>query len=138
MKRRIFLVVIAALTWFAIIAQLILALNNRTASITETIVRFLSFFTIESNALIAIATTTLLLAPASRWGTFFAKTMTLTALTLYILVVGITYNTLLRSLWNPQGLQRIVDEILHSVIPVLFLIFWFSWQPKQRLQWSNI
>jgi hypothetical protein len=136
--RKSFLALIAILSWFGIIAQFFLALDNRIASIGETIVRFISFFTIESNALIAVASTTLLLTPSSRWGRFFAKTTTLTALTLYILVVGITYNALLRSLWNPQGLQRIVDEILHSVIPVLFFIFWLAWQPKQRMQYNSI
>jgi hypothetical protein len=137
-NRKLFLAVIAALTWFALIAQLVLILSNRTASVAETIVRFVSFFTIESNTLIAIASTTLLLATTSRWSSFFARTTTLTALTLYILVVGITYNVILRSLWNPQGLQRIVDEILHSVVPVLFLIGWFRWRPKNPLQYSNI
>jgi len=134
----LFLAVIAALTWFALIAQILLILGNRTASVAETIVRYASFFTIESNILIAIASTTLLLAPASRWSSFFAKTTTLTALTLYILVVGIVYNSVLRHLWNPQGLQRIVDEILHSLVPALFLIAWFRWQPKKLLQYGNI
>src|SRR5882757_5578904 len=99
-NRMLFLAVIAALTWFALIAQLFLILGNRTASVAETIVRYASFFTIESNILIAVASTTLLLAPASRWGSFFARTTTLTALTLYILVVGIVYNGVLRYLWN--------------------------------------
>lgn len=129
---------IAGLTWFALIAQFFLILDNRTASIAETIIRFVSFFTIESNALIAVASITLLLAPASRWSSFFERTSTLTALTVYILVVGIVYNCVLRFLWNPQGLQWIVDEVLHSIVPVFFLIGWLRWQPKSSLQYSNI
>jgi len=55
----LFLAVIAALTWFALIAQLFLILGNRTASVAETIVRYASFFTIESNILIAVASTSI-------------------------------------------------------------------------------
>ena len=39
---------------------------------------------------------------------------------------------------EPQGLQAIVDELLHSVIPVLALIYWLLYAPKNKLQWKDI
>jgi hypothetical protein len=60
------------------------------------------------------------------------------AITVYILVVGITYNLLLRSLWNPEGLQWVVDELLHSVIPVLFFVYWWIFRSRAALLWKNI
>jgi hypothetical protein len=41
-------------------------------------------------------------------------------------------------LWSPKGLQLIVDELLHSVIPVWFILSWCLFVPKQTLQWKNI
>jgi len=53
-------------------------------------------------------------------------------------VVGLTYHIILRSLWDPQGLQYIVDELLHTVLPVLFVIYWALFVPKSSLQWKGI
>jgi hypothetical protein len=79
-----------------------------------------------------------LVASGSGWGKFFSKATTLTAIAVNITIVGATYNAILRFLWNPQGMQRVVDELLHLVIPILFIIFWFVFVPKNRLKWDNI
>src|SRR5689334_22089207 len=34
-------------------------------------------------------------------------------------------------------MQLVVDELLHSVIPILFFIYWFLLVPKQQLQWRS-
>jgi hypothetical protein len=87
---------------------------------------------------VALCCTLVLLKPGSGWGAFFARPQTLTAITLYIAVVGLIYNTILRMLWSPQGLQFVVDELLHSVVPVLFILFWFFFVPKNNLHWKGI
>ena len=134
--RQIFLTIGAALGWFAIIFQFYLIIVNRIASITETIIRFFSFFTILTNILVALCFTFLLLKPNSKWGKFFARPATQTALTAYIAVVGIIYNVILRFLWSPQGLQLIVDELLHTVIPIWFILYWFIFVSKETLKWN--
>lgn len=73
-----------------------------------------------------------------RWLAFFSKPATLTAVTVYITIVGLVYNILLRLLWEPQGLQLWVDESLHTVIPSLYILFWLLFVPKGGLQWSAI
>jgi peptidoglycan biosynthesis protein MviN/MurJ (putative lipid II flippase) len=78
-----------------------------------------------------------LLNAGSNWGKFLSKQQTLTAVTVYILVVGLIYNIILRVLWKPEGLQMIVNELLHSVIPVLFLLYWLIYVPKNQLKWKN-
>jgi len=57
----------------------------------------------------------------------FSKRSTLTALTAFILLVGIVYQVVLRGIWEPTGLQRIIDELLHTIIPVYFLAYWFQY-----------
>lgn len=128
----------AFISWLAVILQLYLIIVNRTASIPETIIRFFSFFTILTNILVAVCFTTVALEWHSTWKKTFSKPAILSATTVYILVVGVVYNIILRFLWKPQGLQQIVDELLHSVIPVLFLLFWIAFVPKANLQWKAI
>ena len=127
----------ALIAWFALIAQFYLMMGNRVTSVPETILRFFDFFTINTNILVALCLSFIALAPNSRAGKFFSKATTVTAITVYIIIVGIVYNVILRSTWNPQGLQKIVDELLHSVTPVLFLLFWLIFVRMEDLKWKN-
>jgi len=54
------------------------------------------------------------------------------------MTVGLTYNTILRSLWKPQGLQLLADNLLHSIIPFLYLVFWIIFVRNQSLRWKDI
>jgi hypothetical protein len=128
----------AFLGWCSLVFQFYLILANRQASVPETIIRYFTFFTILTNLLVALCFTFLLLDPHSRTGKFFSSASTLTAITTYIILVGIVYNVVLRFLWNPQGLQKLVDELLHTVNPLLFLLFWILFVPKSGLRWRAV
>lgn len=127
----------ALVGWFAVILQLWLIIVNRVVSIPETIFRFFSYFTILSNILVAICYTCALIGRPTPFTRFFRKPTTLTAVTVYISIVGIVYNIILRSLWNPIGLQQLVDEILHSIAPLLFIIYWLVFVQKGALRWGH-
>jgi len=105
-------------------------IQNRTASISETTVRFFSFFTILTNTLVAIYFT-IISFPYRRQPAFINSPGTLTSITVYITVVGLVYQIALRHLWQPQGTQKIVDELLHTIIPILVIIFWYLSEPKK-------
>lgn len=133
-----FMVIGACLAWFALIFQFYLILANRQASVPETVIRYFTFFTILSNLLAAVCFTCRLFSPLSRWGRFFSAPPHLTAITSYIVLVGIVYNIILRTLWNPRGLQKLVDELLHTVNPLLFLLFWIFFVSKSGLRWKAV
>jgi|SRR5579871_3219970 len=135
---RIYSIVGCILGWFAIIAQFYLIIINRTSPVLEAIIRFFSFFTILTNILVALSFTYALTRSSSSLKIFFSKQSTLAAICVYILVVGITYNVILRALWQPTGLQKIVDELLHVVMPIVFTIFWIAFVPKKELKWTTI
>ncbi|MEO7992534.1 MAG: Pr6Pr family membrane protein [Chryseolinea sp.] len=135
---RIFLMFGTLLGWFALVGQFYLIILNRVTSIVDVIIRYFTFYTILTNLLVALYFTFLLLSPSSKWGKFFSRTTVATALAVYIAVVGLTYNIVLRPLWNPQGLQKVVDELLHSVIPFLYIVYWFLVARKNQLQWKGI
>ena len=127
----------ALIGWFAIITQLYLMLTNRVVPVPETLLRFFAFFTIDTNIIVALCFTFIFLGDKYRLGRFFSKTSTVTAITVYITIVGIVYNIILRGIWDPQGMQRLVDELLHSVIPALFIIYWFIFVPIEQLKWKH-
>jgi hypothetical protein len=136
--KRTLLTIVAILDWFALAGQFYLILENRAASIFETIIRYFGFFTILTNLLVALCCTFLLLKSNSYIAKFFSKSATITAIAVYITIVGIVYNLILRFLWNPKGLGQVVDELLHTIIPVLFIIIWLVFIPKAKLKWRNI
>lgn len=124
--RRNWIAVIGSLLgWFSIIGQFVLMMQNRQADVVETIVRFFSFFTILTNILVALYFTSRIpIFNKASFQKIFNKGA-LTALTTFIVVVGLVYQIILRNTWHPTGFQRIIDELLHSVIPLFVLIYWF-------------
>jgi len=121
-----FLYLITALVaWVALAVQFWLLARTITAegaSLGFALWRFLGFFTILTNSAIAIASTILFIAPRSTLLTARSKLSLATAIAL----VGIVYSIALRSIWNPQGLQAVVDHALHDATPVLFVAAWLA------------
>ena len=130
---RIFLAVLAVLAWFALAAQLYIIIRYRTASVGATLVQYFSYYTILTNIMIAWVCTVLFIRREDTSG----RKKVLTAILVYILTVGLTYNLMLRSLWKPEGLQLLADNLLHSILPLLYLVFWLLFVKKHTLQWNN-
>ncbi len=136
--KQIYLAITAIVAWFSVVSQLYLNVVDRSMPLREVTIRFFSYFTILTNILVALCFTWLLLKPKSKQGEFFARPRVLTAVTAYITFVWIAYNLLLRHLWNPEGLQLMVDELLHTFIPLLSILYWLIFVPKEGLQWKSI
>jgi hypothetical protein len=86
-----------------------------------------------TNILVTLIATRLAWSPRGILG----RAGTLAAAAVYIVVVGLIYALLLRSLWAPTGLHKLADAILHALIPVLFVLWWLLYAPKQGLRWSE-
>ncbi|MET3538081.1 Pr6Pr family membrane protein [Chryseobacterium limigenitum] len=134
MKKNIALI-FALIGWFALIAQYYLHIENRISSLLETNFRFFTYFTILVNLIVTIYFTS---TAFRKHGIEGKNSGYLTAITVYITIVGATYQIILRGTWQPTGLQRIVDELLHSVMPVLTIIFWYLFENKARVKYSQI
>ncbi len=135
---RVILGIIAFTAWFAVALQLYLIIINRITPVLETIARFFSFYTILTNIVVALYSTLLFFKPEGKLSSYFSRASATTAIAVYILVVGLIYNLILRSLWAPEGLQRLADELLHVFVPLFFLIYWFVGANKTNLKWKNI
>lgn len=136
MKKNLALV-FALIGWFAVIAQYFLMIENRVTSIPETTVRFFSFFTILTNIIVAVYFTCIVFIKNVN-SKSITRPGTLTAITIYITLVGLVYQVVLRHVWQPRGLQLIVDELLHSVIPGLTIIFWYLYEIAKPTRYIQI
>lgn len=132
---------IAIIAWFALFAQfyLILQSTRQTGFSTfKTIVNFFSYFTILSNLLVAVCLTSSLLSATSKSGSFFSKAKVQSAIALYIFIVGLVYNLVLRGIFTVTGLDWVVDNLLHVVVPLLFVVYWFVYVTRGVLLWKDI
>jgi hypothetical protein len=118
--QKLFAVSLALITWISVGLQLEL--------MTGTVTNFFSYFTIQCNLLIAISLTFASLVPQSAPGKFFSQLSVQTAIALYIFIVALVYNVVLRKLHHWEGLQWWVDNMLHVVIPLLYLMYWFLYR----------
>ncbi len=135
-----FKIFIAILTWLALALQLYIMTGSKLSNgyaLLIAICNYFSYFTILTNLLVALSLSFSWLWPSSAIGKFFSKPSTLTAVALYIFMVGLVYNIVLRSTWNPRGSQKVADEALHLIIPVLFVVFWLLNVPKGSLNWTH-
>ena len=134
--------IITALTaWVALALQLYILIDNTPdngMTPLQAVGRFFIFFTVLSNLLVAISLTIELAGRTTVAGQFFSRPSTSAAIAFYIVMVGLVYNVILRNVWNPTGLQKLVDELLHVVIPLLYAIYWIVFVRKGTLRWNHL
>jgi hypothetical protein len=132
--------VIAVAGWFGLLMQVPLTLAHCRALGMTTIagmVTYFSFFTILTNLLVVLGLSFSLCLPESPWGRFFSRPSVTSATTVYIALVGAAYSLLLRHVWDPEGLQKIADILLHDAVPFLYVAWWLIFLPKARLPWKT-
>jgi hypothetical protein len=119
------------LTLGAIFVQLVDSITQ-----DRSVSNFFSFFTIQSNLLVALLLVTVgtyvLLGKSGRSVAYLRG-----ALTLYMTMTGIIYILLLSG--YEQGLQTTipaVNVILHYVMPVLVLLDWLIFPPQKKLSFK--
>lgn len=128
----------AFVAWSAVTMQYWIMLEATPLSIGPATVRFFSYFTILTNTLLALYFSSQVHGHLHNRGKFWSKPGTLTAITVYILVVGLVYQVVLRSIWDPQGMARLTDELLHTLNPLLALVFWWLFEDKKAVEWKQL
>jgi len=129
--------VIAGVVWAALALQLLLNLGKASSEgkpLWVVPLEMYGYFTIWSNTLVGLITTAV---ARGRQG-LFARPVTLGAAVVYIIVVGVIYNTLLIQL-NPQtGLRLLTDTIFHTVVPLAYPLWWALLVPRGQLVWKSL
>jgi hypothetical protein len=158
--QRAYEIFLAVFATAAVALQIILVLRARAAngeSVLRGFIDTVSYFTVLTNIAVAkVATAAALRADrftdgaaegarvvtgsddAASWPIrFFSRPGTMTAVAVYITVVGVSYSLLLRHIWNPTGWQLVADRALHDAVPVLYVLYWLIFVPKRGLRWSQ-
>ncbi|WP_434560425.1 Pr6Pr family membrane protein [Pseudomonas sp. R1-6] len=136
-----FVSMLALLGWVGLSIQLYLILLGRWelgASLLGGLVNFFSFFTVLTNTLAAVVLTWEVTRRESAVRRWFLRPAVRSGIAVSIALVGLAYNVLLRHLWQPEGWQFIADELLHDIMPVLFIIYWGLWVPKGTLRLGHV
>lgn len=126
------------LAWSGIAIQLYDTLETRQSSVPDALIKFFSYFTILTNLLVAMHYSVIVFASDSAISRFFSKHGSASAIAVYILVVGIIYNISLRSIWTFTGWGRISNELLHTVTPVYFLLYWLLIREKEKISFRVV
>ena len=134
---RVYAAVGALLGWFALALQLYLMLVQAPAAMLGAVITYFSFFTNLTNFLVALVFTAAAVRPSAAWGQWVLRPSVQASTAVYIAIVGIVYQLLLRQLWNPQGAQWVADVLLHSVIPVGYVLYWWLFASRDKLSWKN-
>jgi hypothetical protein len=94
---------------------------------------FVSYFTVQSNALVAVAVVLLARDPTRDGSGFRAVRL---AGTIGITVTGIVHFFLLRPLLDLEGADYVADKLLHMVVPALAILGWALFGPRPRVDRS--
>ena len=120
-----------AISYFAIIPGV------HVSRLTMTL-NFFSYFTIQSNLLLAAILLCAQIAPRSSIGRWASKPSIRSAVLIYVGIAGIVYVLMLRDVWHPRGWQLLGDQILHYCVPVLYALDWIFLSERGRLSWRDV
>jgi hypothetical protein len=141
---RLWHVVLTAIVIASLVAQIALLLeggvdvNSADASqpdLATRLVRFFSFFTVESN-LLMLATSIALVLDPERDGALF-RIVRLDAL-LGIAITWIVFALVLSKIVHVEGLAAWINFGLHDASPVLALVGWLLFGPRPRIDARTI
>ncbi len=127
----------AAVTVTALVLQLALVVRGgqvldevEPPDLGLRLARFIAYFTIQSNLLVAVATTLLARDPARDDAVLRVVRL---ASTVGITVTGLVHFFLLRPLLDLAGADWWADKLLHMAVPALALVGWFAFGPRPRV-----
>ena len=121
--------------------QLVLVVNGDAIlvdhdppNLAERLLRFIAYFTIESNLLVLVTTAQLASDPAAdgpRW-----RVVRIAAIS-GITVTGLVHWFLLRPLLHLHGADLVADKLLHLLVPILAVAGWLVLGPRPRVDWPG-
>jgi hypothetical protein len=131
----------AAVAAVALVLQLILVIEGgrvleeaHPPSMGLRLVRFLAYFTVQSNILVLVCTVPLARAPSYDGR---AWRVLRTAAVTGIAVTGLVHWFLLRPLLHLHGADLVADKLLHLAVPLLAVVGWLVFGPRPRTTWPD-
>jgi hypothetical protein len=130
--------IIAVIAWISIVAQAEVTIDRTLArglTVLDGFARMSSYLTNLTVLACAICFTCVALrGHRSTSARFFRQPTVVTAVVVYMAFVGIAYNLLLRGYWTPTAFRLLLNESLHSVLPMLAALYWVLFVPRFHLK----
>jgi hypothetical protein len=136
---------LAVIVAFALVAQLGLLFAggadansgrlDTNASLGVRLVRFFSYFTVESNLLVMFVSAALAINP-ERDGRGW-RVLQLDAL-LGIVITGLVFDLVLAKIVHLSGLAYVVTVCFHYISPWMMLLGWLAFGPRPRITWATV
>ena len=123
----------------ALVLQLILVIEGgrvleetHPPSMGLRLLRFLAYFTVQSNILVLVCT-----VPLARIPSYDGRAWRVlrTAAVTGIAVTGLVHWFLLRPLLHLHGADLVADKLLHLAVPLLAVVGWLVFGPRPRMTW---
>lgn len=130
--------IIAVIAWISIVAQADLTIDRTLArglGVLDGVARMSSYLTNLTVLACAVCFTCVALRGRSlAIIRFFRQPTVVTAVVVYMAFVGIAYNLLLRGMWSPRAYRLLLNESMHSVLPMLTVLYWVLFVPRFHLR----
>lgn len=124
---RLFALALGFLAALTLILQVSISFHDNGGDLLLTFWRMARYFTILTNLMVAISFLSMGIMGRAQRPTW------LMALTLWIVIVGAVYHTLLAHLYDFSGLNWWTDASLHGGVPALTALWWIAFAPKHGL-----
>ena len=139
-RSRAFHALTAAVALVALVLQLALVVKGSAILVEENppgmsdrLLRFVAYFTVQSNLLVLVTTAQLARDPARDGGAWrVVRTMAISGIT----VTGLVHWFLLRKLLELHGADYLADRLLHLAVPILAVAGWLVLGPRPRIDWG--
>ncbi|NWB98092.1 Pr6Pr family membrane protein [Pseudomonas gingeri] len=99
---------------------------------------FFSYLTVLCNILVALVLSCAATSGDSAARRFFLRPSVQGGAAVSVVLVALVYNLLLRDSWSSEEFQWVPDELMHDVMPVLFLLYWWFCVTRGRLLWRDV
>ncbi|WP_157960465.1 Pr6Pr family membrane protein [Marinimicrobium alkaliphilum] len=129
-----------ALIWLTLALRLGLAvIEQPELPAWQAVLGSFSYFTVLTTLLAALALSATRVVPWSPLARLGAPGF-MGLVVVSLVLVALVYTLVLRSQWQPEGLRRFVDILLHDVIPVLVCVYWWLYTAKVglRYRWVGV
>ncbi len=131
-------IILALVTWATLIVQFLLVVIIKSLtgdSVFDATVNYLSLFSVESNLAVAMVLTVPLILKSGPLFRFFDSAGIQAMVVVYSFMVFMIYDLVLHDLWVDEGIQFVLNYLLHNAIPLAFIVWWFNFGEKGRLKY---
>ena len=123
----------------ALLLQFWLSMSARLAlggGIVDALLWFFTYFTILTNLMLVLVYLSDILE--ARWLAWWRSPVTRGMMAAAMTLVMGFYHLVLAATWDPQGLFHLADVLLHYATPLIYLAWWFFFEPKGRLRFGDV